>query len=547
MATIYSIRSKFFLAFLISAITVVGTCSVSIFFSERLLSSMNVFIDTTLPRLNRGNLLKTAAHNIGASVPALTTSANPDKMNAAYGEIEFELDQLETLTAEISRNGSRADILGLNWTSQAIRTHAQLLFQLTSQYIGIRESLLDLDQKCRKNLIRLWSFEADGLVSHRKEGFDREIVLVWISDMITFIDRLNMAEFMDDIVILRKEYALGRNRLQAPILPVSSGPEKDSGKIIVQIVSDMDTLFEMRNQEVLLRQSIKGFGAELDALVLKLSEITSDHMRYIFELFGSSAERVVEIEKKILTMTIALIVGAVLLLFGLYWRVAVRGFGDRLTTISRVMGRAPADNTDTKVPVGGRDEIATMARSLEGFLEKALRLRQLATIDELTKVYNRRRFFELAEKEVERAKRSHMPSAVIMMLDIDYFKSINDTFGHDIGDMVLYETAQTCMRAVRTIDLFARIGGEEFALLMPNTDLEAGLAVANRIQMSVEAQTVRDSNGNPVSTTISIGLTIADLSKETISEALKCSDAALYQAKKTGRNRVTVWETDAIQ
>ena len=211
-------------------------------------------------------------------------------------------------------------------------------------------------------------------------------------------------------------------------------------------------------------------------------------------------------------------------------------------SVHRVADREQVNDSNIGAPVSEREEIAEMARSLEALLKKTKRLQELTVIDELTRVNNRRNFFELAEKEAKRAQRSQTSTATVMMLDIDHFKSINDTYGTDIGDSVLFETAQSCLRTIRAMDLFGRIGDEEFALVMPNTELEAGLAVAERIRKASEAQSLKDSNGNTVRATLSIGLTVADLAKVPFNTILKNADAALYLAKELGRNRVVVWD-----
>lgn len=167
-------------------------------------------------------------------------------------------------------------------------------------------------------------------------------------------------------------------------------------------------------------------------------------------------------------------------------------------------------------------------------LQKVLeeKLHNLATTDELTGLYNRRMFKELCNKEIGRAKRHHNVFS-LAILDIDYFKNINDTHGHDIGDFVLKTMSQLCMEKIRQDDSLARWGGEEFVLLLPNTDLKEAVELCERLR-----QTIAEYNFSQLpQITVSFGLT-EFVPEDNIESLLKRADQALYAAKKSGRNRV---------
>ncbi len=169
--------------------------------------------------------------------------------------------------------------------------------------------------------------------------------------------------------------------------------------------------------------------------------------------------------------------------------------------------------------------------------EQELRLQELATIDELTGAFNRRQFFELGEREIERAKRyGSAPS--LAMLDVDHFKAINDDLGHAAGDSVLRELVQVVREQVRTVDIVARIGGEEFVILLPSTALEAAALTVERVRSAIEQ---RRFQGVPAGrrVTVSIGL-VTPQGEETLSALLRRSDECLYDAKEDGRNRVSL-------
>jgi diguanylate cyclase (GGDEF)-like protein/PAS domain S-box-containing protein len=164
------------------------------------------------------------------------------------------------------------------------------------------------------------------------------------------------------------------------------------------------------------------------------------------------------------------------------------------------------------------------------------RLQELATIDDMTGLFNRRFFFELGEREVERALRFNHPLTAIM-LDIDHFKHVNDTFGHPVGDRVLEELAQRCQRELREVDLVGRYGGEEFTILLPETRWQQGCQVAERLRRAIEAAPLTDEP-EPISITVSMGVAPCTERTPNLSAVLANADRALYQAKRTGRNRV---------
>jgi diguanylate cyclase (GGDEF)-like protein len=163
-------------------------------------------------------------------------------------------------------------------------------------------------------------------------------------------------------------------------------------------------------------------------------------------------------------------------------------------------------------------------------------LRRLATTDALTGVSNRRHFFEQVSEEVLRMRRYHH-CAALFMLDLDHFKRLNDTWGHDIGDRALTETSHTVRQALRTHDLFGRLGGEEFAGFLPETELPQAVMVCERLRDLVQSIQV-PTPGEPVRLSASIGVVSIDPEKELPETALKRADQAMYAAKEAGRNRV---------
>jgi diguanylate cyclase (GGDEF)-like protein len=161
-------------------------------------------------------------------------------------------------------------------------------------------------------------------------------------------------------------------------------------------------------------------------------------------------------------------------------------------------------------------------------------LAKKAQIDALTGLWNRRHFDNRLEGELSLSRRSGRPLA-ILMLDVDHFKSINDRFGHPMGDEVLRRIGLFLVEAVRQEDVVCRYGGEEFAIVIPNGS-EGSVDLAERLRTGIEKLHFT-CNGQPLTVTVSIGLAASDQPDEAL---LEQADAALYRAKQSGRNRVAV-------
>ena len=153
-------------------------------------------------------------------------------------------------------------------------------------------------------------------------------------------------------------------------------------------------------------------------------------------------------------------------------------------------------------------------------------------LKDLHPIYNRRKLYELADIEIERSLRYKHPLSVIM-IDIDHFKEINDNYGHDIGDQALQILTSTISNLIRTADIFGRIGGEEFVLILPDTDMKSAREFAERIRLCIENEKFPEVKH----ITISLGVTEC-IKEDKLHPLFKRADIALYTAKNDGRNRV---------
>jgi diguanylate cyclase (GGDEF)-like protein len=169
----------------------------------------------------------------------------------------------------------------------------------------------------------------------------------------------------------------------------------------------------------------------------------------------------------------------------------------------------------------------------------AQELERQARTDHLTGVSNRGYFMELAEHELRRSVRYGTPLTVFMM-DIDFFKQINDRYGHKVGDTVLKKLTEVCLEALREVDILGRMGGEEFAIILPETVIGEGAEVAERLRKTIAETAIPMEAGLPLHCTVSIGVTTLASMDDNIDVLLNLADKALYEAKNAGRNKVCV-------
>lgn len=165
-----------------------------------------------------------------------------------------------------------------------------------------------------------------------------------------------------------------------------------------------------------------------------------------------------------------------------------------------------------------------------------LRFKKLSCLDGLTGIYNHQHFISESERAL-RLLEKKLNAACLVFIDLDHFKQVNDTHGHAIGDAVLKRTVAICQRQLRSADLFGRLGGEEFGILLLNCHRDQGKAIADRIRLAIEASPL-DADGCVIAFSVSVGMASTETSGYVLQHLCREADAALYKAKRTGRNRV---------
>ncbi|NNN21337.1 MAG: GGDEF domain-containing protein [Acidimicrobiales bacterium] len=167
------------------------------------------------------------------------------------------------------------------------------------------------------------------------------------------------------------------------------------------------------------------------------------------------------------------------------------------------------------------------------------RMQRLATTDPLTGVFNRNHSMELGERELRRSERSRFPLAVAI-LDLDFFKNVNDTHGHAVGDNLLKVCAKACLNGCRDVDIVGRYGGEEFIIILPDADALEAIVICERIRVLIANSKVSGKKGVSVGVTASVGIAETTSESRDLKQLLVLADAALYRAKESGRDQVIV-------
>ena len=236
--------------------------------------------------------------------------------------------------------------------------------------------------------------------------------------------------------------------------------------------------------------------------------------------------------------------------------------GFRLSGLAKAAGAIERGDRDVRADAEGNDEIGELAESFNSMagaikmytdnLEQIIddrtdelrqanaRLEKMATTDQLTKVWNRRYFEDAAHRAMEVARRNERPLCVVLV-DTDRFKTINDTFGHPVGDKVLKEVAAVLSSNARKADLVARIGGEEFAILMPEAGIGLASKAAERMRAALESDVrPRVAELGDHAVTASFGVAAFENAGDRLEDLLAAADEAMYASKSSGRNRITI-------
>ncbi len=276
----------------------------------------------------------------------------------------------------------------------------------------------------------------------------------------------------------------------------------------------------------------------------QLQKILNNTQELNYRLIAFQNEANVEHAKAVRAQVrrlVAIISLFALVLAGLFAFSLSRSITVPLRTLAQGVEQLGQGALDHRITLTTQDEFSHLADTfnlMASQLEQSQQdLYRLATLDGLTEVYNRREFNRWLMVEIERSQRNPHPVSLIMV-DIDHFKALNDTYGHQAGDLALCEVAQLLQREVRPGDIVCRYGGEEFAVILPKATMTDSQAVAERVRLAIVEQPVILPSLEPIEMTASLGVATYPDHADTKEHLSKQADQALYTAKHLGRNRV---------
>lgn len=285
-------------------------------------------------------------------------------------------------------------------------------------------------------------------------------------------------------------------------------------------------------------------GLQIQQTITRLSVLASAYVRSVEEAVERQRQSARNLAAGQRMAALATLGVATVGLIGLFLLLDRRVIGRILRLREAMEARSLGERRS--LLLDGRDEIAEMAATLDRFVttieRQAEELRFLATTDPLTGVANRRAFRDACYRETSRARRHNQPMA-LAILDLDRFKLVNDTWGHAAGDVVLRVAARRWQEALRGEDILGRMGGEEFAVLLPMTRLEPATQVVERLCEALRRAPIEvptESGPQSLDITVSLGMTMVEPGDLSIDDAFIRADRALYRAKDNGRNRVEI-------
>lgn len=255
---------------------------------------------------------------------------------------------------------------------------------------------------------------------------------------------------------------------------------------------------------------------------------------------GAQRAQIIDSENRyLLVISVSVGLGLLIAIIGSVW--LIRSVLVPLREFEKGMANFSQNNLSYRLPLETHDEIGHLAREFNAMAERLMqhqhKLEELSARDGLTGLYNRRELEKRLHEETQRARRYTHPLSV-MMLDIDHFKNVNDQYGHQAGDEVLITVTDLIQLHMRPVDVVCRYGGEELAVILPETDEEGARTVAERVRATVADSITTTPQGDMVHVTVSIGIATFPRDGDTASSLIHAADTALYVAKQEGRNLV---------
>ena len=519
---------------LIVSLIVVSALGLGAFAGFR--EALNNLSDRRVPRIIQGSRLAESTNQLIFEVERLVGSDSDAGRRIASSNVDAQLSAIAALleTEEFSQSRLSEPFRVLETNLAELDTLIETRLKVYQRNEAFHEILLKYPEATHRLLKEI---HKTGLAESEIETAWSDRVMEIISDSGAAMIQTNLSQIGQSEQSLRKAYAsLRAASSRSPSFGRLVGDFEDGleeslfgGEGLIALLKERATVSRQTAGKSNFARSLAGDFRATSAVMFN-------------ELVTAAADNALALSR-IVSRTLVAFVAAILaasiafLVVTLNFRrhLILRLVNLNSAILQRVAGTA------VSLTAEGNDEISDMTRSFlyyeDEVNKREMALKELATTDSLTGISNRRHFLESAGKELEKAERFGRPIS-LLMLDIDLFKTINDQYGHPVGDAVIKSVVAACRGRIRRVDLFGRMGGEEFAILMPETDGESGLEVAQRIREEVE-RSVCKVGVLRLSTTVSIGIASASRHGYDLVELMKSADAAMYVAKNSGRNQVS--------
>lgn len=474
------------------------------------------------------------------------------------------LVETERLAAASSESSRRIAYKSIQANNSDIRTkfsnEITVFEELNNELVVLERVLADLNQliarriKINKqsNIKVLGLFELiQDVVAFKNNSYlqqineaDRNFIIEWVN---TSVHMLSLAGESSTLTTLYK-----LKRIESTLKSDAEKLKELSGKIPWPYKEKLVLLEKRLNSELLgtngliaLMHSRLKIAIESASRANFAKKVVSDfkatQTTLFNELIDDAANTTSRLNNNVEKMTSVLFVLYFILLSSIAWviyyfhhNLVLRLVNLNSAILERIAGRE-ANIIETR-----NDELTDMTKSFIYYEKEVIKretaLNEVAMKDSLTGLSNRRHFMEIMASEVARCTR-YQKNLSLLMLDIDFFKKINDTYGHFSGDVVLKQIAVLLTKELREVDTVARLGGEEFAVLLPETKRKEALLLAERIRLVVDEYSFEDE-GNNIHCTVSIGVAVCSKGNNCFGDLLKEADRALYLAKEQGRNQV---------
>lgn len=495
--------------------------------------------DKGIPDITKRAKLNNLISQVLSETERLISAQSTPVQRLSYGSIQKSIEEINQIVSSDSELQN-----GLSGEIETITSTLEELNGLVSDSVKLAEDKNSM-------VLRLFSFSED-IIRFEQEaradvgtrsGYNN--LSAWIGHVIAIINETNKAVSigaMYKVKILRESLHQDFDNLAKISDHIPSETAKDL-KIIEQKLSNLvigeDGL--VNKIESAITVNLKKFGRGNFTRNM-IDDFKGRNISGFNTLVATTAESSMILSKRIgfVTAVFTIISIAALLISAVVVVYFRRNIVQRLVKLnSDILSRSSGQ--DVEITCTGNDEISDMAEVFIFYDNEVSRreeeLTRIAMVDSLTGVSNRRHFMELADRELQRSIRYDHPMCMLM-LDIDHFKNVNDTYGHHVGDIVLQSISKVCRNTLRDNDLFGRLGGEEFAAVLVESDFSEAKHVAERLRELVESCRV-DSEGELIKCTVSIGIACAG-SVDSLEMLMIEADRALYKAKEDGRNRVVV-------